>query len=152
MSSAQKAQIARDAGADHIINYKTENVANTIIEITGKEGVDRVVEVDFASNLATNLAVVKRNGIIATYASDSNVQPQIPFYELVYKNITVHYVLVYVMPKAAHQAAAEDITTCLKAGVLRHVIQDRFPLSQIVAAHEAMESGRGMGNLVMEII
>ena len=151
VSSAEKAQIARDAGADRVINYKTENVANTIKEITGKEGVDRVVEVDYACNLATNLAVVKRNGIIATYASDSNVQPQIPFYGLVYKNITVHDVLVYVMSKAAHQAAAEDITTCLKAGVLRHVIAQQFPLSQIAAAHEAMESGRAIGNLVVEM-
>ncbi len=152
VSSPQKAEIARAAGADYIINYKTEDVAARVKEITSKEGVDRVVEVDFASNLETNLAVLKRNGVIATYASDSNVQPQIPFYQLVYKNITVHYVLVYVMPKAAHQAAAEDITTCLKAGILNHVIAQRFPLSEIAAAHEAVESGRAIGNQVVEII
>ncbi len=152
VSSPEKAEIARAAGADYIINYKTEDVAARVKEITGKEGVDRVVEVDFASNIETNLAVLKRNGVIATYASDSNVQPQIPFYQLVYKNVTVHYVLVYVMPKAAHQAAAEDITTCLKAGVLNHVIAQRFPLAEIAAAHEAVESGRAIGNQVVEII
>ncbi len=152
VSSPEKAEIARAAGADYIINYKTEDVAARVKEITSKEGVDRVVEVDFASNLETNLAVLKRNGVIATYASDSNVQPQIPFYQLVYKNITVHYVLVYVMPLAAHQAAAEDITTCLKAGILNHVIAQRFPLSEIATAHEAVESGRAIGNQVVEII
>ena len=152
VSSPEKAEIAHAAGADYVINYKTEDVAARVKEITGKEGVDRVVEVDFASNLETNLAVLKRNGVIATYASDSNVQPQIPFYKLVYKNITVHYVLVYVMPKAAHQAAAEDITNCLKAGVLNHVIAQRFPLAEIAAAHEAVESGRAIGNQVVEII
>lgn len=152
VSSPEKAEIARAAGADYIINYKTEDVAARVKEITSKEGVDRVVEVDFASNLETNLAVLKRNGVIATYASDSNVQPQIPFYQLVYKNITVHYVLVYVMPLAAHQAAAEDITTCLKSGILNHVIAQRFTLSEIAAAHEAVESGRAIGNQVVEII
>ena len=152
VSSPQKAEIARAAGADYVINYKTEDVAARVKEITSKEGVDRVVEVDFASNLETNLAVLKRNGVIATYASDSNVQPQIPFYQLVYKNITVHYVLVYVMPLAAHQAAAEDITTCLKGGVLNHVIAQCFPLSEIAAAHEAVESGQAIGNQVVEII
>jgi len=149
VSSSQKAEIASAAGADYVINYKTEDVAARIKEITGKEGVDRVVEVDFASNLETNLAILKRNGVIAAYASDSNTQPQIPFYSLVYKNITVHYVLVYVMPKAAHQAAAEDVTTCLKAGVLHHVIAQRFPLSEIAAAHEAVESGQAIGNVIV---
>ncbi|MBR8840389.1 MAG: NADPH:quinone reductase [Stigonema ocellatum SAG 48.90 = DSM 106950] len=152
VSSPQKAEIAHAAGADYVINYKTEDVTERVKNITGKEDVDRVVEVDFASNFETNLAVLKRNGVIATYASDSNAQPQIPFYPLVYKNITVHYVLVYVMPKAAHQAAAEDITTCLKAGVLSHVIAQQFPLAEIAAAHEAVESGRAIGNLVVEIV
>ena len=151
ISSPEKAEIAKAAGADFMINYKTEDVAAKIKEITEGEGCDRAIEVDFASNLETNLKVLKRNGIIASYASDSNVNPQIPFYGLVYKNITVHYVLVYVMDRAAHQKAAEDITTCLKAGVLRHVIDRRFTLDQIAAAHERMESGKAVGNLVIEI-
>lgn len=151
ISSPQKAEIAHAAGADYVINYKTENVAAQVKYITGKEGVDRVVEVDFASNLATNVGILKHNGVIATYASDSDKQPQIPFYSLVYKNITVHYVLVYAMPTQAHKAAAKDITTCLKAGLLHHVIAQRFPLSQIAAAHEMMESSKAVGNLVVEI-
>jgi NADPH2:quinone reductase len=152
VSSPEKAEIAQKAGADYIINYKAEDVASRIKEITGKEGIDRVVDVDFASNLETNLAVLKRNGAIATYASDSNTQPQIPFYSLVYKNLKVHYVLVYVMPKAAHQAAAKDITHCLEAGVLNHVIAQQFTLDKIALAHEMVESGRAMGNVVINIV
>ncbi len=152
VSSPQKAEIAHAAGADYVINYKTEDVASHIEEITGKEGIDRVVEVDFANNLEMNLAVLKRNGVIVTYASDSDHQPQIPFYSLVSKNITVHYALVYVMPQTAHQAAVEDITTCLKAGILSHVIAHKFPLNEIAAAHEEVESGQVIGNLVVEIV
>ncbi len=151
VSSKEKAEIAQAGGADYVINYKTENVAALVKEITGKAGVDRVVEVDFAANLETNLKALKRNGIIATYASDSNFNPQIPFYSLVYKNLSVHYVLVYVMPKSAHEAAAGDITRCLQDGVLRHVLAQSFPLEEIVAAHEMMESGRTIGNLLLEI-
>lgn len=151
VSSAEKAEIARAAGADYIVNYKAEDVAARLKESTKGKGVDRVIEVDFASNLETNLKALKRNGTIATYASDSDVTPQIPVYSLIYKNLTVHYVLVYGMDKAAHQQAAADITTCLKAGVLRHVIAGRFALDEIVAAHEMQESGSAIGNLVLVV-
>ncbi|MEG4392590.1 NADPH:quinone reductase [Microcoleus sp. BROC3] len=151
VSSAEKAELAKTAGADYTVNYKTENVATRIKEMTKGEGVDRVIEVDFASNLETNLKALKRNGAIATYASDSDITPQIPFYSLVYKNLTVHYVLVYVMDKAAHQKAAADITTCLQAGVLRHVIAESYGLDEIVKAHEMQESGRAIGNLVLVV-
>jgi NADPH:quinone reductase len=151
VSSAEKAEIARAAGADYIVNYKAEDVAARLKEITKGEGVDRAIEVDFAGNLETNLKALKRNGTLATYASDSDVTPQIPVYSLIYKNLTVHYVLVYAMDKAAHKLAAEDITTCLKAGVLRHVIAGRFALDEIAAAHEMQESGRAIGNLVLVV-
>ena len=151
VSSAEKAEIASAAGADYIVNYKAEDVAARLKEITKGEGIDRVIEVDFASNLETNLKALKRNGTIATYASESDLTPQIPVYSLIYKNLTVHYVLVYAMDKAAHQQAAEDITACLKAGVLRHLIAGRFALDEIAAAHEMQESGRAIGNLVLVI-
>ena len=150
VSSEEKAEIARAAGADYIVNYKTEDVAAKVKEITGS-GVDRVVEVDFGGNLETNLKILKNNSAIATYASDSQTQPQVPVYSLMYKNLAVHYVLVYAMSKEAHQAASRDITTCLLGGTLRHIIAKRFGLSEIVQAHEMMESGKAIGNLVVEI-
>jgi NADPH2:quinone reductase len=150
VSSDEKAEIAKAAGADYVINYKTENVAKRVKEIDGK-GVDRVIEVDFGANLQTNLKIIKRNGVIATYASDSQLAPQVSTYDLIYKNLTVHYVLVYAMSKAAHQQAAKDINTCLEAGFFKHVIAQRFTLDQIAEAHELLESGRAIGNLILEI-
>src|SRR6187455_1744824 len=57
VSSEAKAKLARDAGADHVIDYKRENVAERVMEITGKTGVDAVIEMDFAANakLAPNI-------------------------------------------------------------------------------------------------
>lgn len=150
VSTDEKAEIAKEAGADYVINYKTDNVAKKVREISEK-GVDRIIEVDFGTNLETNLKIIKRNGVIATYASDAQLTPQVPTYALIYKNLTVHYVLVYGMPKTAHQKAAEDITTCLKSGVLKHRIAKEFTLDQIAEAHELLESGRAIGNLILKI-
>ncbi|MBD2090898.1 NADPH:quinone reductase [Microcoleus sp. FACHB-1515] len=150
VSSPEKAEVAKAAGADRIFNYKTEDVAAAVKNEFPK-GVDRVVDVDFAANLAVNLQILKRNGAIASYASDSNPQPQISFYDLAYKNLRVHTVLVYTMNSAAHAAAARDITAALTEGALKHSIAQRFPLAEIAQAHELMESGRAIGNILLEI-
>ncbi len=68
VSSAAKAERARAAGADHVINYRSEDVAARVRDITGGEGVDHVVDVDFGGNLAATLRSVRANGSIAIYA------------------------------------------------------------------------------------
>ncbi len=152
VSSEKKAEIATAIGADQVINYKTEDVSTVAKQITHGQGVDRIIEVDFAANFETNLKILKRNGTIATYATDSQISPQIPIYSLIYKNLTVHYVLVYAMSKFAHEQAAEDITTCLQSGILKPQIAARFPLDRIAEAHEFLESGQAIGNVIVELI
>jgi NADPH2:quinone reductase len=78
-------------------------------------------------------------------------EPKIPFWTILGKDITIHFVLVYAMPKSAHQRAAADITTCLSGNKLRHNIAKRFPLEEIAQAHEAVEKGDKIGNVIVEI-
>ena len=78
ISSDDKAKIASDAGADHCINYRTENVVERIMAITGGVGIDHVVEVEFGANLDINLGVLRDNGSIASYASMAVTEPQVP--------------------------------------------------------------------------
>lgn len=155
VSSPQGAEVVRAAGADHIINYKTEDVILRIKEITGVRngrGVDRIVEVAFTNNLAIDNAVLKPNGVISTYASGNpDDAPQLPFYPMLLNGITLHFVFVYIMPKAAHEAAITDLTTCMEEGTLHHVIARRFPLSEVAAAHDAVDSGRRGGKVIIEI-
>ncbi len=141
VSNDDKAELALQGGADHVINYRTADVAASINELAGEDGVDRVVEVEFGGNLAAATAVVKNNGIIATYASQAHPEPAVPFYALVYKNVTVHHVLVFGMPEEAKERAVADISRWLAAGQLKHHLGPRFALDEIVAAHEAVEGG-----------
>ena len=94
--------------------------------------------------------MLKVDGVISTYATDSDVQPQVPIYSWMRKNLTGHYGIVYAMSAAAHQAAA-DITTCLTTGILKHQIAQRFSLDEVAIAHEQMESGRAIGKLIVEL-
>lgn len=150
INSDEKAELARKAGADHIINYRTENVTERVMEVTGGDGVDRVVEVDFAANLRTNIDVLKVNGVISSYASDSNFTPEVPFYELVYKCITVHHVVVFLMPEFALKKAVANVADWLNAGKLIHHLGPRFPLDETARAHEAVEGG-AFGKVIIDI-
>jgi NADPH2:quinone reductase len=151
VSSTEKALQARAIGADHVINYREENVAEQVHQITDGAGVDRIVEVAFGANLPVSLQVLKTNGVIATYSSDAEPAPAIPFGQLLVKDVTVRFELVYVMGEAAHQAAIADITTALEAGLLHPVAVQRLPLDEIAAAHEAIETGHTAGKVLIDL-
>jgi NADPH2:quinone reductase len=151
ISSPEKEKHARQAGADYVINYRKEDVVSTIKELTKGAGVDRIIEVDFGGNLEVTKEVLKVNGSIACYASAGNREPTLPVYPLMYKNTNLHLVLVYNMPQKAKQDACKDIMQAIDDGKLKHAIAGRFPLDQLSAAHEAVESGSYIGNIVVEI-
>ncbi len=149
VSSDQKAQIALAAGADFTINYRTEDAAKRIMDITGGGGVDHIVEVDFAGNFHVSRDVLRSNGVHAVYAAGVAPPPPVA---LQYKasNITLRFVLVYDMPEPAKQAAVEEITRLLEEGKLRHHVGPRFPLEAAVRAHQALEGG-AIGKVVLDV-
>ena len=141
VSNDLKAEQAKAFGADHIVNYRQDDVAKRVRDVTGGVGVERIVEVEFGGNLETSLHALAPNGVIAAYASDAALEPAIPFYRMAYANVTVRPVLVFGVPDAAKADAVRDITAWLKAGRLRHCIGRHFSLGEIVAAHQAVEAG-----------
>ena len=148
VSSLQKAKIAKEAGADHVIDYKKEDVAARVMEFTG--GVDHIVEVDFGGNLATSLKVLKMNGSLAFYASRGNPSPTVAAGGLVRLNATVHAMSLPTSPLASRQRAQRDITSWLKSGRARLHVAAKFPLRDTVAAHQAVEKGDKLGTVVVE--
>jgi NADPH2:quinone reductase len=154
VSREEQAAQARLAGADHVVNYKSEDVVARVREITGAEsGVDRVVEVALGANLAADVALLKPNGVIAAYASDAIHEPAIPFWSMLAKHLTLRCVLVYAMPREAHDDAARYITEALAAGRFKHQVYKRygFTLEQVVAAHEATESMSHVGKVLVDV-
>ena len=152
VSREEQAMRAREAGAHEVINYRTEDVAQRVRDITGSPtGVDRVVEVAFGANLATSVAVLRPGGVIASYASDAVPEPALPFWPMLAKDLTLRCVLVYAMPRAAHEAAADWISSALARNALRHQIHRVFELDDIAAAHEATESMKQVGKVLIRV-
>ncbi|MFQ5936310.1 MAG: NADPH:quinone reductase [Acidiferrobacterales bacterium] len=150
-SSEERARHARDAGADHVLNYRSDDLVGAVNNITSGSGVDRVIDVEFGANLPTVLKLIRTGGVIATYSSTLVPEPTLPFYPVMFKAITVRFTLVYAMPESAKQQAADDITRLLQEGKLMHRIAERHPLGDTAKAHEAIERRGTPGCVVVGI-
>jgi NADPH2:quinone reductase len=152
VSRPEQAARAQEAGADARLDYRHDDVAARIKELCGTlPAVDRAVDVAFGVNLPVNLAVLKPTGVIATYASDAQPEPKVPFWPLLAKDITIRFVLVYAMPEQAHAEAAAAITDALRRGALKHQVFKVFPLDAIAAAHEATEAMANVGKVLVQV-
>jgi NADPH2:quinone reductase len=149
VSSDAKAAVARSAGADHVLNYQTDDVAAAVQQLTDRQGVHRVVEVDFGGNLPINLQVTRPAGVIAGYASRGDPEPKLPFRAFMVKNVVIQPILVYSMPESAKVSGMADVTRALEVGALRPIIGARLPLASIAEAHSAVERGTIIGNVVL---
>jgi NADPH2:quinone reductase len=152
VSRPEQEKVALEAGADLVVHRKTEDAAAKIKALTRGLGLDRVVEVAFEANLELNRAVLKANGVISTYSSGPpDSAPRIPFTAIMRQGISVHFILVYVMPREAHQLAARDLNAAVEAGRYRPHVARIFKLDETAKAHEAQESGGTVGKLLIGV-
>jgi len=140
-----------DAGAHHVVNHRANDVIDAIMSASGGQPVDRIVDVEFGANLPVSVEVLRTGGTIATYSSTQVTEPRLPFFKMMYKDITVRMVIVYAMPETAKQQAIADIAKALAADTLQHRIAFRLALADIVTANEIVEHGSVRGAVVLTI-
>jgi NADPH2:quinone reductase len=139
------------AGARHVVNHRDDDVIGAIMAATGGKPVDRIIDVEFGANLPVSIEALRVGGTIATYSSTRVSEPKLPFYPMMYKDITVRMVIVYAMPEAAKEQAVADIERALSAGTLQHRIAHTMPLADIARANEIIEKGSIRGAVILTI-
>jgi len=150
VSSEAKAKLARQAGADHVIDYKRENVAERVMAITNKAGVDAVVEMDLAANAKLYRGILHARSETVVYGTGS-AEAAIPAQYLLVNAIAIKFIYVYELTQAERDAAVGTINRMLEAGTLVNNVALTVPLKDIVAAHEAVERGQTPGNVVVTL-
>ncbi|MBT3993219.1 MAG: NADPH:quinone reductase [Gammaproteobacteria bacterium] len=151
VSGDNKASVAQDAGSDLVINYKNDDVASIVNDFTSGQGVQRIVEVEFGGNLEISQNILSPNAVIAAYGSVAEGNPAIPFYDLMFKGTTLNTFLIYIVSLQARSNIVNGITKALNDNALHHQIAQRFGLNELVAAHQAVESGSTIGNTIITI-
>ncbi len=147
-NDADKA-VCIDAGAHHVINHRSDNVADDALRASGGELIDRVVDVEFGANLPFTIDVLKIGGVIATYSSTQIPEPTLPFFTMMYKDLILRTIIVYAMPEAAKEHAIADIYKGLEASTLQHRIAKTVSLDDIVSSNEIIEQGSIRGAVIL---
>jgi NADPH2:quinone reductase len=150
VSGPRKGTIAREAGADIILNYKTEDLPAVVQDATAGQGIDRIIEVDLAANINVDIALLRPDGEVIVYGSGAP-DISVPFSAAIRKGIHMHFFIIYNLNRVARERAIADLSMLLEGGHLKHNIAARLPLAQIAEAHELVERGRVNGNIVLEV-
>lgn len=151
--SVEKIELARDFGADTVINYKTEDVAAAVKAATNGRGVDVWYETLPPTDLDRTIDLVAPNGRIVVMAG-RQARPAFPNGPFYVKGLSLFGFAMFNFPATALQAAAADISRWLKEGKLRAIIGKVFALSQIADAHRLQEDNtlRKAGTLMGKIL
>jgi NADPH:quinone reductase len=150
VSNDVKAAHARAAGADETINYRTEDVGERVKALTNGGGVDALIEMDLSTNVKLYPAVLRPHSTVVVYGTSAS-EAALPGHWLMINSVTLRLFLVYELSAADRAAGIEELTEQLERGRLIHTIARRLPLEAIAEAHEIVERGDVMGNVVVDI-
>jgi NADPH2:quinone reductase len=145
VSGPDKGQLARAAGADLVIDYRSEDVV-AAVRGACPGGVDVVVEVAPNANSSVNAQVVAPGATISFYAQEGPDELHVPLRAHMSAGTRLQGVLVYTLSTAAKDAAVAAVATAVTDGALpvgaEHGLPlHRFKLDQTARAHDALQSG-----------
>jgi NADPH2:quinone reductase len=150
-ASPDKMAHALDAGATHRVNYKTENVALRVKELTNGRGADGIIDMDFSSTAQMlGQGIVAPHSPVVIYGSNTlNDDVPLPIRAVFFASLTLYTFLLYELQPDVRLRNIERLTQLMQGGKLKHAIGTRFSLQEAAAAHDVVESGRAVGNVVL---
>jgi NADPH2:quinone reductase len=148
VSSARKAEHARGAGADVVINYREEDVVARVQSLVGR--VDAVVEMDLAANARLYPGILKPHARVANYGT-SALESTLPTFALMRNSVHLRMIWAYDLGSEDGPAVIGELDALLRAGALKHTVAKRLPLAEAAHAHELVEQGAVIGNVVLDI-
>jgi NADPH2:quinone reductase len=150
VSSDEKADYVRAAGADQAYNYKQDDFVAELIEATGGAGVDRIIEVDISTNAPLYDQILAPGGTAVIYGT-GHAEATVPSGAFIRRQATLKWFIVYELNDAQRELGATVLNAMLSEGALTTTIAQSFPLDEICAAHDIVEKAAHIGNVVIDL-
>ena len=144
VSSERKAEVARDAGADVVVNYTNPNEVDQL----KRQGISRIIEVNLAANLELDLAISQPGMKIVSYAADGD-DPVLPRRALMTACITIEFMMLYNVQQEKFWNAVKFLEQALAEGALTPPPITLLPLTEIAKAHEQVEASSASRVLII---
>ena len=140
----------REAGADHVFDYRDPDLSNKILDIC-PPGVDRAIEVEFGENVNLLHKIVKQNGEISLYGGAKNMTPTFPFGPYLFKALKINIALIYILPKQDRDIAIKALHDAHSDGALNMAVGNVFSLEECAKSHDATLTPGRRGSVLIKI-
>jgi len=140
----------REAGADHVFDYRDPDLSNKILDIC-PPGVDRAIEVEFGENVNLLHKIVKQNGEISLYGGAKNMTPTFPFGPYLFKALKINIALIYILPKQDRDVAIKALHDAHSEGALKMAVGNVFRLEECALSHDATLTPGRKGSVLLKI-
>jgi NADPH2:quinone reductase len=151
--SDEKCAAAMAIGADHAINYKSEDFVARVKEITGGKGVAVVLDMVGGDYVPRNLQCLADDGRHVSIAVQGGMMATVPLFEIMRRRLTMTGSTLRPRDTAFKSLVADELARTVwphvEQGRLKPIIDRTFPLSEAPAAHERMEAGDHVGKIVL---
>ncbi|KZV75533.1 NAD-P-binding protein [Peniophora sp. CONT] len=154
-STSEKAQLAKEYGADHVILYKSENVVERVLELTGGEGADVVYDGVGKDTFEASLQMTKRKGTLCSFGNASGAVPPFPLMKLTPKNITIlrPTAVNWVFTVQEKDTVGKELFGLVASAQLKIHIHGEYPFTAegVRAAQQDLTAGKTTGKLLIKV-
>ena len=148
----EKCALAKEHGAAHVINYRTENFTDRVREITGGRGVDVVMDSVGKDTFEGSLDCLRPLGMMISFGNASGPVPPVDLGILAAKGslkITRPTLFTHIADHATCQQMASELFDKVTSGAVKIPVDQRYPLDQVAEAHRALEARKTTGATVL---
>ena len=155
VGSDDKAAYCRSLGADHTINYRTQDFVAEVARITGKRGVDLVLDMVGGDYIEKNLKCLALEGRLVIIAFLKGSRVEVDWMPIMMKRLTVTGSTMRASPTARKAEIAnslrEKVWPLIESRAVKPVVHRVFPLAEAAAAHALMESSQHVGKIMLAV-
>ena len=147
-----KSGVISSLGAEAVLDYRDPDLPAAVAAVAGAGGVGRVIDAEVGANLATSIEILRPMGTLVGYGSVLRPVTELPFLKMMFKNLTLSSILVYLIGDDEAAAYAGVVNDMLERGVLDVPVARAFPLAETAAAHRMVEDGARHGAVIVETV